>query len=111
MMHTDIKAGSKAKNKQSPSHRFNGWDFNHLQIGDKLQPGHHSSGPRSQDLILDALPLVDELYDTMSWRSAGLQRYRGVLVSGCEWGAKPGRWHYSLGSSSSLAFTGVFSGI
>ena len=40
----------------------------------------------SQDLILDALPLVDELYDMLSWRSAGLQRYRSVLVSGFEWG-------------------------
>ena len=52
---------------------------------------HHWLG--SQDLILDALPLVDEVYDMLSCRSAGLQRYRAVLVSGFEWG--------------SLAFAGV----
>lgn len=52
---------------------------------------HHCLG--SQDLILDALPLVDEVYDMLSCRSAGLQRYRAVLVSGFEWG--------------SLAFAGV----
>jgi hypothetical protein len=47
---------------------------------------HHCLG--SQDLILDALPLVDEVYDMLSCRSAGLQRYRAVLVSGFEWGGK-----------------------
>lgn len=33
-----------------------------------------------KDLILDALPLVDEVYDMLSCRSAGLQRYRAVLA-------------------------------
>ena len=33
-----------------------------------------------EDVILDALPLVDDLFDSLTWRSMGLQRYRAVVV-------------------------------
>jgi len=33
-----------------------------------------------KDVILDALPLIDDLFDSLTWRSMGLQRYRAVVA-------------------------------